>query len=279
MKVRLGLLSQINAAPLKYGIEKTAKKLDDIKFELFYGAPQELNHMFNEDELDISIISSIEFLKNKNKYTLLRYTISCDGPVKSVILLSETEPETLENSPVNITSVSATGATLLKMVFRFYFKCKPVYNLVDDKKIEMENIDSFIPLLLIGDKALKYYCKIESQKQKILIFDLGELWKKLSSYGMVYAVMCVKNNIYTPNIIERLNGIVEEANIIGLNNMDNYLPEISVKTGIKMEILKEYLLRFSYTLGASEKHWLDVFESGYMKHEKGLFSEFEMRKS
>ena len=60
-----------------------------LDIELIKGTPTELNNLLISGALDISPISSIEYARNRDSLMLFPdFTVSSDGEVKSIVLLS-----------------------------------------------------------------------------------------------------------------------------------------------------------------------------------------------
>ncbi|MFZ5908333.1 MAG: menaquinone biosynthetic enzyme MqnA/MqnD family protein [Nitrospirota bacterium] len=180
MRPRVGHIQFLNCLPLYYGLVKSHALLD---IELIKGLPTALNGKLMRGELDISPISSIEYARNAESLVLFPdFTVSSDGPVKSILLVSRFPIEELSGKRVGLTGASATSHVLLKLVLTRGYAVSPEYFVCppDVNTLSGEN-DA---LLLIGDAALHYSVNPEN----FLVCDLGEEWKKLSGRKMVYAV-------------------------------------------------------------------------------------------
>src|SRR4030042_1389426 len=86
LRPRVGHIQFLNCLPLYYGLVKSHALLD---IELIKGTPTELNNLLISGALDISPISSIEYARTKDSLLLFPdFTVSSDGEVKSIVLLS-----------------------------------------------------------------------------------------------------------------------------------------------------------------------------------------------
>ena len=183
MKPRVGHIQFLNCLPLYYGLVKSHALLD---IELIKGAPTELNNLLINGSLDISPISSIEYARHKESLVLFPdFTVSSDGEVKSILLLSRFPIKELAGKKVALTSTSATSQVLLKLVLSRGYRVEPEYITCPP------DLDSMLSVadaaLLIGDIALKYYVNAKD----FYLYDLGDEWKKLTGQKMVYAVWAV----------------------------------------------------------------------------------------
>lgn len=180
LRPKVGHIQFLNCLPLYYGLVKSYALLD---IELIKGTPTELNNLLISGNLDISPISSIEYARHRESLILFPdFTVSSDGEVKSILLLSRFPIEELSGKKIALTTTSATSQVLLKLILSRgysvdaeYIPCKPdltgMFSIAD-------------AALLIGDVALKYYYHTEDY----YLYDLGLEWKKLTGKKMVYAV-------------------------------------------------------------------------------------------
>jgi chorismate dehydratase len=91
MTLRVGRIPYINCYPVYGGIDRGVVTLDA---ELVDGIPSHLNRLMARGALDISVISAVEYARDAARYLLLPdLAISCDGPVRSVMLFSRVPAE------------------------------------------------------------------------------------------------------------------------------------------------------------------------------------------
>ena len=96
MKLRIGKIAYENLFPIFYMLQS---EFDSPDYEYIEGVPSELNGKIRNGEIDVSPSSSIEYLRNKDKYRLIENnSISSSGPVKSIYLFSRTPIEDLDYS-------------------------------------------------------------------------------------------------------------------------------------------------------------------------------------
>ncbi len=80
---RIGRIGYINCAPVYGAIDRGIVALPPGG-ELVTGTPAELNDLLVAGELDVSVISAIEYARHAKDLVLLPdLAISCDGPVRS----------------------------------------------------------------------------------------------------------------------------------------------------------------------------------------------------
>jgi chorismate dehydratase len=217
LKPKVGHIQFLNCLPLYYGLVKSYALLD---IELIKGTPTELNNLLISGSLDISPISSIEYARNYQSLVLFPdFTVSSDGEVKSILLLSRFPIEELSGKKVALTNTSATSQILLKIILSRGYGVKPEYfTCPPDLDKMLANADA---ALLIGDIALKYYV----DRKDFYLYDLGLEWEKMTGKKMVYAVWAVNRTF-----AEKQNELSKYIFEIFKNSMDysmKHLPEIA----------------------------------------------------
>jgi chorismate dehydratase len=116
------------------------------------------------------------------------FTVSSDGEVKSILLLSRVPVADLSGRKIALTNTSATSHVLLKLILSHSYGVVPEYVISEpDLKKMFSTADA---ALLIGDIALKHYVDTEN----FYPYDLGAEWKKLTGRKMVYAVWAVNRS-------------------------------------------------------------------------------------
>lgn len=183
MRPRVGHIQFLNCLPLYYGLVKNYALLD---IELVKGTPTELNYLLLANRLDIAPISSIEYARHAESLRLFpEFTVSSDGEVKSILLLSRHPVEELSGRNIALTSTSATSHVLLKIILTRGYGVAANYQVMHpDLAVMLSSCDA---ALLIGDIALRHH----ADAKEYYVYDLGVEWKKLTGRKMVYAVWAV----------------------------------------------------------------------------------------
>ena len=106
-RLRVGRIPYINCYPVYGAIDRGAVQLDAT---LVDGVPTELNRQMAEGGLDVSVVSAVEYARDARRYLLLPdLAISCDGPVRSVLLFSKRPAEELDGRRVLVSRSSMTS--------------------------------------------------------------------------------------------------------------------------------------------------------------------------
>src|SRR5947209_1459552 len=123
--MRIGRIGYINCAPVYSAIDRGIVSLP-TGAELVTGTPSELNDLLVAGELDLSVISAVEYARHAKELVLLPdLAISCDGPVRSVALFSRRPVGQLDGRTVLLSASSRTSVALLELLCRDVWKIKP----------------------------------------------------------------------------------------------------------------------------------------------------------
>src|SRR5207249_10909916 len=121
-RMRLGRIGYINGNPV-YGA--TDRGAVPVPAELGTGTPAELNDLLVAGELELSVISAVEFARHSDALQLLPgIGITSDVPVKSVALFIRRPVGQLDRRTVLLTASSRTAVALLEQLCRDGRKCQ-----------------------------------------------------------------------------------------------------------------------------------------------------------
>ncbi|GAB4276847.1 MAG: menaquinone biosynthesis protein [Coriobacteriia bacterium] len=181
---RVGHIQFLNCLPLYYGLVKTDMVLD---MELVKGAPRDLAAMLLEGELDVAPIPSIEYARHSEGLVLLPdISISSEGAVQSILLLSKSPVEDLDDKVVALSDTSRTSQVLTRILFAKHWEREPIFVEMPPDLPEMMRDAS--AALLIGDVALRAF----HERHDLLTYDLGRVWDEFTGLPMVYAVWAAR---------------------------------------------------------------------------------------
>src|SRR5579863_5790428 len=109
--VRVGRIPYVNCYPVYGAIDRGIVPLEATVVD---GVPTALNRMMAAGNLDVSVVSAVEYARDAERYLLLPdLAISCDGPVQSVMLFAKRPAEDLGGRRVLVSRSSMTSAALL----------------------------------------------------------------------------------------------------------------------------------------------------------------------
>jgi len=266
-KLNIGRIPYANLFPLFHYLDT---ECDNSGYRFTRGVPSKLNKMLRSGELDISPSSSIEYLRNKDRYSILPWlSVSSSGPIKSILLFSEVPINSLEGKTVAVTSDSETSTALLKVIFREFLSIKCRYRPTDLHSVN-NILSSFPAVLHIGDTAMleaqKYNQRIETagaKKQKPLhIYDLGELWFEHTGLPFVFALWVIRKKAFSQKeeLMKRLSSDLLNAKKFAKENLPLIAGEAPQKKWLSEKDLIDYWEIISYDFTEEHLEGLKLFE-------------------
>lgn len=232
MKYRIALVEYLNTLPFYEGMRLTGL---DQEMEVHRVVPAECARLFKQNEVDISLCP-IGALDEIGEYKIIGdYCIGADGPVNTVMLMSNIPLEEIRT--VKLDSHSRTSNLLVQILARHYWKKEWSY-------YDKEN--GVIPdaSVMIGDKVFKQKENFKYQ------YDLALAWKELTGLPMVFAVWIAKPGM-ADEPAQRINESFK-AGMTYVKDPDSTLPSWQVN----------YLTQFiSYPLDDHKKKALILFNT------------------
>ena len=228
---KIGIIKYINSLPLHYGLEKYL----DIVFD----TPRNLAFKIDIGELDLSFIPSVEYLRNKNKYHLVKgVSISSFGETNSVFLFHKGKLSDVKT--VKLSHESLTTNFITKEILYSKYNIQPEF--VEDVPFELCDAS-----IIIGDNALDYFSNNTSYK----FLDIGKVWYDMYKLPMVYAV-CVSRNFQKAKEFGKIINHVKKANT---KNMASFL------NGLDCMVHYNYLSGLNYDLQENHMKTLKIIDS------------------
>ena len=247
--MRVGRIPYINCYPVYGAIDAGIVKLDA---ELVTGVPSDLNARMARGQLDVSVVSAIEYARASERYVLLPdLAISCDGPVRSVLLLSKVPAPELGGKRVMLSRSSMTSVALLELLFANVWHAKPEFvpgdaELTDVAKFADEAHDA---RLVIGDAALVLGKRESGSGNRAypFVYDLGTEWKQWTGLPFVFAVWVAQRT----TSVDRALGVhasLIESRSWGLLHLDRLAERAAASSGVDTGACREYLSGLDYRL-------------------------------
>lgn len=242
MEPTLGRVAYINCEPVYYGIQQGAIP---AACQIVDGTPTELNRMLRTGELDMSVISAIEYARYPDRYLILPdLAIASDGPVESVLFLSRVSPFDLDRRPVLLNRDSLTSIFLVKILLAKVFGVRPRY-LHTEVEATSPLPEDVAGVLMIGDPALRERGRLP------FTLDLGQGWKDLTGLPFVFAVWAVRRDFYRDHRekTHRLHHALLRSKHYSLARLDEICKAVYQRVRLSREACSTYLKeRLSFDL-------------------------------
>jgi chorismate dehydratase len=247
---RLGIVSYTNVAPLHWGLRPWGPEVGFV-----HGVPSELNAALLAGGIDLTLISSVEFIRHRDQLSALPdFSIATRGAVRSVMLFHRAPWSELHGARVALTSDSATSIALLQELLKgdgipATFAVRP-----PDLPAMLEEFDA---ALLIGDIALREAALGRSVHGVVpLVSDLGELWFERTGLPFTFAVWAARRGS-PPS--DALVAELREARRRGLADLDAVAAAAAARVGLSPAVMRSYLSNFRYFFEAPEREGLAHF--------------------
>ncbi len=260
--MRVGRIPYLNCAPVYGAVDRGIVSLDG---ELVSGVPSALNRQMAAGALDVSVISAVEYAREAGKYVLLPdLAISCDGPVRSVMLFSTCAAPALHGERVLVSRSSMTSVALLELLFEKVWKARPQFIPGDAEAEDLrQDQTSVAARLVIGDAALMLrhpeHPVAEGHGQDYpFVYDLGAEWKSWTGLPFVFAVWVARRDVDVREALAVHGALIESRNW-GLANLERIASEASAACQLPPAVVREYLSGLDYGLGLQYLEGLSEF--------------------
>ncbi len=257
---RLGIVSYTNVAPLHWGLEPWRGA------EFVRGVPTELNRMLLNGEIDLTLISSYEFLRHSDELKALPdFSISTLGPVYSVMLFHWEPWDDLSGKRIALTTDSATSVQLLKVLLKESGINAEFVPMEPNLDVMLEQCDA---ALLIGDSALIEAVEPRDIRgRRPLVTDLGEAWYALTRLPFTFAVWASrKDNPPSEKLVSELRRVRE----VGLGQLAAVAAAEADHLGLSPLVIQRYLNNFRYYLEPPDRDGLSTFAAKSLGEEVKL---------
>jgi len=246
--IRLGKVEYLNTIPVYYAWEKGLVHTNGVNVEIKTGTPSELNQQLSQGDLDISVVSCVEYAIHHRDYLLLPdLCIGAVDEVKSVLFFSQKPLNELEDTEVWITRSSLTSSTLVRFILEEDIGISPNYRL-----FTLGNRKDCSPeaMLLIGDEALRE----RKRKRYPYVLDLARYWREKHGLPFVFAVWCVRREVWQeqPQGVAEVSRTLLASRDMGRLLMDEIATLYHEQVGLSHHECLDYLKGLSFHL--TEQH-------------------------
>ncbi|MDT3681451.1 MAG: menaquinone biosynthesis protein [Truepera sp.] len=250
---RLGIVSYTNVAPLHWSLEPWNESGCEVEF--VYGVPSELNAALADGRIDLTLISSIEFIRRRKELRALPdFSIATLGSVRSVMLFHELPYAELGGASIAVSTDSATSVELLRVLLEGAGMRARLVPMAPDLDAMLAVCDA---ALLIGDAALREAVLRRPVNGSVpLVTDLGEEWYRLTRLPFTFAVWASRAD-HRPS--QRLVAEFRSARELGLGRLAEVAAEEARKLGLEPGVVQRYLANFRYYLEAPDRDGLAAF--------------------
>jgi chorismate dehydratase len=243
--VRVGRIPYVNCYPVYGAIDRGIVPLAATVVD---GVPTALNRLMAAGGLDVSVVSAVEYARDAERYLLLPdLAISCDGPVRSVMLFAKRPAEDLSGRRVLVSRSSMTSVALLELLFRHVWRSRPAFVAGD---AELSDVARFADeeheaRLVIGDAALLLTGRRDESYP--FAYDLGLEWKRWTGLPFVFAVWVAQRATAAAQAL-RVHASLVASRDWGVDHLEPLAAQAAAATGVPQASCLEYLSGLDYGL-------------------------------
>jgi chorismate dehydratase len=261
--VRVGRIPYINCFPVYGGVDRGIVPLNAT---LVDGVPTALNAMMASGALDVSVVSAVEYARDWQRYLLLPdLAISCNGPVRSVMLFSTLPVKELGGKKVLVSRSSMTSVHLLELLFEHVWRTRPEFVPGDAEAEAIANDGNrdVAARLVIGDAALMLQSEQHAVAQAHghrypFIYDLGAEWKSWTGLPFVFAVWVAQRTTPVAEALKVHASLIASRDW-GLAHLDELSAQAARSTGVPLEECRRYFDGLDWRLTLPDLEGLTEF--------------------
>lgn len=249
---RLGIVDYTNVAPLHWGLREGG---EEPRLEFHRGVPTDLNRRLRAGDIDLTLISSIEFLRHRAELRALPdFSIATLGPVYSVMLFHREGWSELNGARIAVSTDSATSVELLRLLLREDGIAAELVPMAPDLDAMLSTSDA---ALLIGDAALEEGVRKRRVGGSVpLQTDLGAAWYDRTRLPFTFAVWASRRD-RRPS--ERLVATLRAARERGLGQLAEVAATEASARGLSPAVVQRYLSNFRYYFEPPDRDGLVAF--------------------
>jgi len=240
--VKIGAVAYLNSKPLIEGLSAQSNE-----WELSLDSPGRLADDLAASKLDVALIPSVEFLRNREYEIVSDACVASHGPVLSVKLYSRVEIAKIRSLALD--EGSRTSAALVQILLEEKFGVEPAREpLPLGQPMSTTRADA---ILLIGDRAMH-----PPSEEFVETWDLGEEWLEWTGLPFVFALWASRPGVEVGTIEETLCCCRDR----GIESLEQIAareaPLLKIPETTAVDYLKNNL---KFHLGPAEQNGLALF--------------------
>jgi chorismate dehydratase len=237
-------VSYLNTWPLVWGfLHGPQKGIFDFRFDL----PVHCAEALRDGKANIGLLPCAE-LDPLGLDFLPDLGIACEGPVRSILLISRKPFREIRTLAVD--SGSRTSVALGRILLGELYGCRPALTplapYLDEMLVDKD------AALIIGDAALH----LDPDALPYRMLDLGAEWVKWTGLPMVFAVWAGRSALLTCEVAEAFRASYDW----GRGHLEDMVAQASAERGFPRDLARQYFTRhIAYRLSAKHLEGLAAF--------------------
>jgi chorismate dehydratase len=258
--VRVGCVKYLNARPLIHSWSGGAVDFDH---------PAALCRKLERGDLDVALVSSLEFLCRPIYRIVQGISISSRGEVYSVIVAHSGELARVKQ--IELDPASETSVALLRCLLAQRGLSPCLVRNINFQSVGVAGLQPPVLLqdarLLIGDQAIRF----RQDYRDYPVWDLGEEWRKVAHLPFVFALWLIRPEVSDAEEIAQALRQLRDRN---LQNLDDLA---SSQTRVSPEFCQKYYREhLFFDFGEREKAGLHEFHRRCLLNKIDVASEMPL---
>jgi len=241
--VRIGAVGYLNARPLTWTLDRAPDR-----WQVRYDLPAVCARLLYDDEVDLGLVPSIEYLRSDDYRFVPGVGIGSRGPVASVALFTRVPVDRIRH--IALDTSSRTSVTLIRVLCHHRYRIAPEF--VPHGPDLAAMVRDYDAGLLIGDPALE----ADATALGVTKIDLGAEWTDMTGLPFVYAAWTGRAGVIGPDEVR----LLQEAQAEGVASYPAIAAEYGRSSAAATDRAFAYLRdNMRYGLGANEEKGLQLF--------------------
>lgn len=250
MALKIGQLAYVSGLPITYAF---AHGLLDEAVDNVWAHPDELDARMAAGELAAGPVSSLEYIRNGEQYSLIKdLSIGSWGRIGSAVLFSREPFARLNGKTVALPPHGATSNALTRWMLDKMFGVQAQY--VEAAGTLDELLGQYAGALLIGDQAI-----LEGrQAEHLQRLDMGEAWWQAMHTPFVHTVWVSQASLARPER-DRIAQLFQRAKELGKTHHAEVVVEASQRLGLPEAEVEAYFALLNFDLTPAHMQGLGLF--------------------
>lgn len=254
--LRVGAIKYINSLPYIAAIK--ARKVQS-NITLVEGVPAELNRHLREGLLDVSFISTAEYLQNSDRYEMIGdYCIAASDQVLSVSLYTKGLLHSLDGKFLGVTPESTTAFQLVRVLCHHFWGISPRLLELTGRFHELAQRERYDAFLLIGDVCLRH-----PEFPGYHTIDLAQAWYYATGLPFTFAVLAARKDILKEKQpqIEGLKHSLDSALFWARSNRSDIVTTALKQCPVGENRMSDYFEALRYSMEEVHLKGMRLFEA------------------
>lgn len=251
MALEIGELSYVSGLPISWAVDRGMVSGPEVK--TVTGLPGELDALMESGRLAAGPISSLEYVRHRDKYDLIPdLAISSWGRIGSSILFSKVPFSRLGGHSIALPHHGATSNVLLQWLLFKMFGVEAKYEEASGNLDDL--LKTYSAVLLIGDQAV-----VEARRSaELMQLDTGEAWWQIMKTPMVHSVWACQASL-SQEQKDAFAALFAKAKELGKQHHAEIVAEAAQRLDMPQDVVEAYYALLNFDMSAVHLQSMNLF--------------------